>query len=200
MKNERNDEPLRRAIDQLPEHEPLPESWARLAAELNFQDARADLPETEPAAGTWAALEARLSPPVRDARVPVLRPRRWVRWSAAASLVGVLFALTWWFTRPTETVSYRQEIAAVPVPLPPKPVAANAEVLIRQRCAERADVCRTPRFRELKREWDELAADRARLARQGQRFGPDPDLRQALHRIETVQAEVTNELLTLLTT
>lgn len=195
MKNDL-DAPLHRALGALPEHKPAPEAWERLAAELTFQDARANLPETEPDAGTWAALEARLEAPVR-----VLHPRRWVPWSAAASLAGVLLALAWWLSRPTETVSYRQEVAAeVPRPARPKPVGPTAEALIRQRCAERADVCRTPRFRELKREWDELAADRARLARQGQRFGPDPDLHQALHRIEAVQAEVTNELLRLLTT
>jgi|GEM_PF-1004389 len=113
---------LRRALGQLPPHEPAPDTWARieaqLAADASLPRLVAELPTHEPEADLWASIAGRLDaakaaeaaalpralgPPAAASRYASwLAPRRARRALAlAASLVLLIMAgAGWWQYRP----------------------------------------------------------------------------------------------------
>lgn len=108
---------LRRALGQLPPHEPAPDTWARIAAQLAADAALprlvAELPAHEPEHDLWASIAGRLD--AAEAAPPrtlgPLAARRYAGWLApraarralalAASLVLLVLAgAGWWQHRP----------------------------------------------------------------------------------------------------
>ena len=134
---------LRRALNELPSHEPAPATWARIEAQLAVDQAihriLPHLPTHTPNDALWAAIAGRLddelptettsSEPVTPAVVrtmwPAARPLRLVAGIAAAILVCVL---VWWqrpaadapsvvyqeTSAPRETITYSEETVEAP--------------------------------------------------------------------------------------
>lgn len=146
---------LRRALNELPSHEPAPATWAHIEAQLAADQAIHRilplLPTHTPDDALWAAIAGRLdndeSPieatpePIAPAVVrtmwPVARQLRFVAGIAAAILVCVL---VWWqrpvadaptiayqeTSAPRETITYSEEtVETSPVTLPGQPPAID---------------------------------------------------------------------------
>ena len=149
---------LRRAIGQLPAHEPDPATWPHIVAQLDTDAAltRAvpTLPAHEPDDALWLAIAARLdapaeavAPPAAPARLAVVRPLQPAWWprvarrslSLAASVLLVLGL--WWQLRPArpaatagpqESLAYSEEVAPEASSPAPPPAAAAFDPLQQQ--------------------------------------------------------------------
>ena len=218
---------LRRAIQQLPAHEPDPATWPRVAAQLAAEAlARAipALPPHEPDDALWAAIAARLDAgettqpaavpaPAAPAVVRTLQPA-WLsrpvrRAMALAASLLLLLGAFWWQQRPAgsalrETVAFSEEVAA-PEPLTPPALAPGTDPLARQgvafidaHCTALPAVCGSGEFRSLRGQLAELEAQQTQLARDARRFGESPELRREQARLISLQAHITRELVQLL--
>ncbi|GAB3913379.1 hypothetical protein GCM10028803_57450 [Larkinella knui] len=193
----------KKALQNLPEHEPRPDLWDRIDADLRADAAidRAldDLPVLEPAAGSWEQIAGRLEK-------PVVRPL-WVRsfrWAAAAVvvLVGV-----WAVLQPASdekvTISYKTEVVETDLTSMPEPLQSladqKAETFIKEQCEQQTVVCQKPEVKELKQQLHELSSRQEAVEQELLVFGNDPALVQAQIKIENERAEVTKELVRILT-
>lgn len=219
---------LRRAIGQLPPHEPDPATWPRVAAQLAADEALARalpaLPPHEPDDALWASIAARLdagglpqaaaepAPPAL-ARVRTLQPA-WLahpvrRVLALAASILLLLGIFWWQQRPIssgprETIVFSEEVAA-PEPLGPPartpgtdPLARQGLAFIDAQCTSQPATCGSGEFRALRGQLAELEAQRVQLKRDARRFGESPELRREQARLITLQASITRELVQLL--
>ncbi|WP_019948690.1 hypothetical protein [Hymenobacter aerophilus] len=145
---------LRRALANLPLHEPDPATWATITGQLEAAEPAPSrllqLPTHEPDAGTWDAIVARLDATAPAARVaettpaaPVVRALWPARLSWAAGLAAaVLLLLGVWSlwpaplarsagptlaSAPHETISYGEEVATLPAA--PASLAPSADPL-----------------------------------------------------------------------
>lgn len=205
-------------LSQLPEHDPHPDLWARIDADLTSDErlarAIADLPTAEPKADLWKRIE---EPPPTLTSVSaerhqteswnaftVIRPL----WAGLAAAAVVVLVGMWLFLRSEATETTRVEYAteinpliASPADLPgdvPSTADQRAEAFIRQQCAGQTLACQRPEVHELRNQLTDLTAEQKRIERERQTFGDDPRLVRAQVQIENQRADVTKELITLL--
>lgn len=217
---------LQRAIRSLPAHEPPPDTWPRVAAQLAADAALAQavptLPAHEPDDALWAAIAARLTTdelpaaPLAGPVVRTLKPgwlARPVRRALALAASVLLVLGVWWGQRAAqpasaalhETVAYSEEIstevAATPEPLPAPafdPLERQSLAFIDGRCTAQPVVCSSGEFRSLRTQLAELEAQQARLQQDARRFGESPGLLREQARLITLKASITRELVHLL--
>lgn len=217
---------LRRAIGQLPPHEPDPATWPRVAAQLAADEALARalpaLPPHEPDDALWATIATRLdagalprpaTEPAPPAVVRTLQPA-WLarparRAMALAASILLLAGIFWWQQRPAasgprETVAFSEEVAALE-PLVSPALTLGADPLARQglafidaQCTSQPATCGSDEFRSLRGQLAELEAQQVQLQRAARRFGESPELRREQARLITLQASITRELVQLL--
>ena len=212
----------------LPERDPRPDLWNRIAADLDADEridrALGDLPQREPKADLWAAIEGELdqtkavpvtaqltAQPVvhrpRSSPFTVVRPL----WAGLAAAAIVILVGTWLFIRPVSTTDERIEYAVEPSAGPTtfavetptvdtgtSPADERAEEFIARQCAEEQLVCQRPEVHELRTQLVELNAERDRIFYEINTFGNDPTLIRAQVKVENQRADVTKELITLL--
>lgn len=192
-----------KAIQNLPEHEPRPDLWDRIDAELRTDAAidRAldDLPVFEPKADAWEQIAENLeTTPARPLWKPV------IGWVAAAS--AVLVAGIWLIFQPVSnekvTISYATETVETEwAGLPesgPSSADQNVETFLEEQCEQQTVVCQKPEVKELKKHLDELNTRKSTVEEKLAVFGNDPVLVQAQIKIENERAEVTKELVRIL--
>ncbi|OIN56664.1 hypothetical protein [Arsenicibacter rosenii] len=193
-------------MNQLPEHDPRPDLWARIEADLIHED-RLDrllsqLPEHDPG-DVWAQLEMRVQQGESGAagETPVRRIGRSVatRWVAAASLAGLLAGWFWWqnLPKPDEriTVAWSTE-TTVTTRQHPDQTAADAHFMtfVEQHCRQEVAACSRPEVKELKGRLDDLNDRKVKIEEKLSVFGNDPALVQAQIKIENERAEVAKQL------
>ena len=215
---------LRRAVAALPAHAPDPATWPRVAGQLAAERAIAAalpyLPTHAPAPDAWASIAARLdasSESVAAAPAPVVRPLWPARLGWVAGLAAaVLLLLGVWWLRPTasapplataapqETVTFSEEVAALPVPTPASltaptdPLAQQGEAFIEAHCTSLPTVCQSGEFRALRAQLTEVEAQQQRLHQDAQRFGSSPALVREQGQLTTLRATLTRELVQLI--
>lgn len=193
-----------KAIQNLPEHEPRPDLWDRIDADLRadatIDRALDDLPVFEPEASSWEQLAGRLEKPV----VRPLQIRSF--WMAAASIAAVLVGI-WVVLQPASdekiTIAYATETVETELVTTPEPGASavdkKVETFINEQCAQQTVVCQKPEVKELKQQLNELSNRKEAVEQELLVFGNDPALVQAQIKIENERAEVTKELVRILT-
>ena len=221
---------LRRAVTELPAHAPDPATWSRITAQLAADQAIARalpaLPTHEPAADLWAAIAARLdassesvAAPTTEATAPapVVRPLWPARlgWVAGLAAAVLLLLGVWWLrpnaptqplatAAPQETVTFSEEVAALPVPAPAglsapaDPLAQEGKAFIEAHCTSLPTVCQSGEFRELRAQLTEVEAQQQRLREDAQRFGASPALVREQGQLTTLHATLTRELVHLI--
>ena len=209
-------------LPNLPERDPRPDLWDRIAADLDADEridrALGNLPRREPKADLWAAIEAELNqteaipvvaPPViqrpRSSPFIIVRPL----WAGLVAAAVVVLVGMWLLVRPEVITNERIEYAVEPstgstpsAAEPPitgtSPADKRAEAFIARQCAEEQLVCQRPEVHELRTQLAELNAERERIEQEINTFGNDPTLIRAQVKIENQRADVTKELITLL--
>ncbi|GAB3924560.1 hypothetical protein [Larkinella terrae] len=188
----------------MPEHEPRPDLWDRIDADLRadavIDRTLDDLPVFEPQDDAWEQIAGRLEKPV----VRPLWPRSF-RWIAAAAVVALVAGI-WAVWQPVSdekvTIAYATETvetewAATPEPLPSS-TDQKVETFINEQCAQQIVVCQKPEVKELKQQLRELSNRKMAVEQELLVFGNDPALVQAQIKIENERAEVTKELVRIL--
>ena len=215
---------LRRAVAALPAHAPDPATWPRIAAQLAAEQAIAaalpHLPTHAPAPAAWATIAARLdasSESVAAGPAPVGRtlwPAR-LGWVAGLAAAVLLLLGVWWLrpnaptsllatAAPQETVTFSEEVAALPVPAPASltapadPLAQQGEAFIEAHCTSLPTVCQSGEFRALRAQLTEVEAQQRRLHQDAQRFGSSPALVREQGQLTTLRATLTRELVQLI--
>ena len=204
----------------LPEHDPHPNLWARIEADLDSDAVLArvtgELPLLEPSADLWANIEQSLSGEAAD-EPTVLPPNKQpgyvflftvVRpvWAGLAAAAVVVLVGVWLFFRSNAGESVRVEYAvetgrSVPNAASDDALSSadeRADAFIRQQCAEQQLACQRPEVHELRNQLTDLTAEQTRIEQERRTFGDDPRLVRAQVQIENQRAEVTKELITLL--
>lgn len=215
---------LRRALHNLPAHEPDPATWSRieahLAADTALRGAVPALPAHEPDEDVWAAVAARLDaaepalepalPAVALAAPAVVRPLwpvRAVRRALAVAASVLLVLGIGWQLRPAapaptvahETLTFSEEEDAPPLPTPAAdPLERQGLSFIDAHCSSQQAVCQSGEFRTLRTQLTELETQEAQLRRDARRFGASPELLREQARLITLKATVTRELVQLL--
>lgn len=199
-------------IDKLPEHDPHPDLWARIEAELASDEvlARAitELPQYEPKADLWDHT-ADFNLNAVDQKQTEVRATWVVRplWAGLAAAAVVVLIGTWLFWQSAaashERIEYTVEMSdSWPAPSPSVESAdeasQRAEAFIRRQCARQTLACQRPEVHELRNQLTELTTEQHRLEAERQTVGDDPALVRAQVRVENQRAEVTKELITLL--
>lgn len=207
-------------LNQLPEHDPHPDLWARIEAELDsdltLTRAVGELPQYEPKADLWERIEER-NPDFSPVLVEQSRTQVWVTpfpvvrplWAGLAAAAVVVLVGAWLFMRPEATETVRVEYAVetgrsvptmtdAPFDATPSDADQRAEAFIRQQCAGQTLACQRPEVHELRNQLTDLTAEQERIEQERQTFGDDPRLVRALVQIENQRAGVTKELITLL--
>lgn len=190
-------------LHRLPEYAPRPDLWDRIEAELRFdehlQQVLPLLPDHEPTADNWSRIENRLDEAV--AALPPANPFRRGRmgWAAAAAVAGLVGGWFWLTqSRTTDSIiTYSEELVQA-APEVPEPQPDQTHDLIRRVCAEKVVLCEKPEVKELRNELADLQTRQAELNEQLAVFGNDPALLEARLRLESQQAELTQQLTTIL--
>lgn len=189
-------DPWQRVLDQLPAHEPRPDTWQQIAQWLDMEEAvhqaKPELPTYEVSADTWEHIAAHLAHAPRTAR--------WWHWAAAAMLVTTLGALVWYqLPREDAVVSYHEESLGASVAYQEEidPLETEALAYVQQACAQQRPVCQTVEFQRLKTHLEELSEQEANLLQTMQQLGYDPQLVKYQVRIENLKADATKELIQL---
>jgi hypothetical protein len=193
-----------KALQQLPEHEPRPDLWDRIDADLRadatIDRALDDLPVLEPKADAWEDIAERLEKPV--VRPLWIRSFRWAAAAAIIALVGV-----WMVLRPVSnekvTISYQTEVVETELTVTSEPLTSptdqKVQTFIDEQCAQQTVICQKPEVKELKQHLTELSSRKMAVEQELLVFGNDPALVQAQIKIENERAEVTKELVRILT-
>ncbi|HEX8325934.1 MAG TPA: hypothetical protein VF629_00230 [Hymenobacter sp.] len=213
---------LRRALNNLPAHEPAPATWSRIEAQLAVDAALARaipaLPAHEPDDALWAAVAARLdtaetaAAPATGRVTPAvvvrpLWPAQAVRRALAVAASLLLVLGVWWQLRPAtsaptvahETVTFSEEEGPLPLPAPvADPLERQGLSFIEAHCSSQPVVCQSGEFRTLRTQLQELETQEAQLRRDARRFGSSPQLLREQARLVTLKASVTRELVQLL--
>lgn len=206
---EDGDPNLRRALRELPAHEPGADTWDAIAAQLAGEQALAralpQLPTHEPDADTWDVVAHRLGQLAAPRPLWQPRPRRWaVSLSLAASLVLLLAAGLAWWGRPAQPASVAvaapalPAMPALPPPLAAKPLETEGEAFIDAHCSSLPQVCQSGEFRQLRAQLMALQQQEQYLRSQTQRRGATPQLVQQQVQVTIRKATVTRELIQLL--
>jgi hypothetical protein len=210
---------LRRALATLPAHEPDPDTWGRLAAQLAADVALARalpaLPTHTPDEELWATIAARLdttaAAPGPAPTLPAVGRRLWPArtmrqvLALAASLLLVLGI--GWQLRPKapqpvvahELVTFSEEAGAVS--LPPAvadPLEQQGLSFIDSRCSTQPAVCQSGEFRTLRTQLQELETQQSQLQQAARRFGSSPEVLREQARLATLKAAFTRQLVQLL--
>ncbi|HEX8425897.1 hypothetical protein [Hymenobacter sp.] len=216
---------LRRALNELPTHEPAPATWSRIEAQLAADEAihrtLPQLPIHEPDDAVWAVIAGRLdelqaapAPLTVTAATPgavrPLWPAKQLRLVAGMAAAILLLVLAWW-QRPTaydtsvprETITYTEETvesptATLPVQAATDPLGQEGVAFIDAHCTSLPTVCQSGEFKELRTQLTELETEELRLQQAAQRFGATPELVRNQVRVTTLKAAVTRELIQLL--
>ncbi|MBO3271260.1 hypothetical protein [Hymenobacter defluvii] len=213
-------EHLRRAIADLPSHEPEVATWLRVAAQLDAEQAIAqampNLPAHEPDVALWNAIAGRLDEAEAPAAAVVFRPLwpadAWRRVASIAAAVLLLLGMWWLRPRvpdkqvaaaPRETVTFSEEEVAAPVAtvrLAPAadPLAQEGKAFIDAHCTSLPTVCQSDEFRELRAQLSEVEEQERQLRQDAQRFGASPVLVRQQVQLTTLRATLTRELVQLL--
>ncbi|MGM9507601.1 hypothetical protein ACS5NO_07735 [Larkinella sp. GY13] len=194
-----------KALQQLPEHEPRPDLWDRIDADLRadatIDRALDDLPVFDPKADAWEQIAGQLEKPVVRALWKPL-----YRWTAAAAVVAVVMGI-WLVLQPASdekvTISYQTEVVETELTVASEPLQSAADQKVKrfidEQCAQQTVVCQKPEVKELKQHLNELSSRKEAVEQELLVFGNDPALVQAQIKIENERAEVTKELVRILT-
>lgn len=178
MMEEKNRESLRRALEQLPQHEPPADTWTGLCRRLSLED----LPAYTPPPAVWNELNGALDrQEQRSGRI-----RRLTRFSAAASLALLLGLGGWWYAtadEPRVTIAYSQETAP---DYATEPDWHEEDALFDQAFAELDD-------QSVQLEWEELEQARRDIEEMMERYGDDPQLIRQLADIERDRSDLYRE-------
>ncbi len=197
-----NQDHLRRALRQLPTHQPRPDAWEALERSLEeetpLRRALAQLPEHEPKVVRWTPVARMLAARER----PAVRP--WLRYAAAVGTVVLLSVAVFFFGRDSVTtdgavLTYSEELAPPAVDLAPDDaLEQEAWEYLQQLCQQApATTCQQPEFVALRAHLKELTEEERVLQRTMQELGYDPQLVKYQIRIENMKAEATRELIQL---
>ncbi|WP_375435867.1 hypothetical protein [uncultured Hymenobacter sp.] len=216
---------LRRALKELPTHEPAPATWSciegQLAADEAIHRTLPQLPTHAPDDAVWAAIAGRLdqpqpeptpltATPVAPVAVRQLWPAKHLRLVASVAAAVLLLVLIWWqrpvaneASFPRETITYTEEIvespvATLPVQSAADPLGQEGVAFIDAHCTSLPTVCQSGEFKELRTQLTELEGEELRLQKAAQRFGATPELVRNQVRVTTLKAAITRELIQLL--
>ena len=216
---------LRRALNELPTHEPAPATWSRIEAQLAADEAihrtLPQLPTHAPEDAVWAAIAGRLdqleteptpvtAAPATPGVVRPLWPAKRLRLVASVAAAILVLVLAWWqlptsydAAAPRETITYTEETVESPtVTLPVQtgtdPLGREGVAFIDAHCTSLPTVCQSGEFKELRTQLTELETEELRLQKAAQRFGTTPELVRNQVRVTTLKAAVTRELIQLL--
>jgi len=213
---------LRRALANLPAHEPDEATWARieaqLAADADLARTIPTLPLHEPGKELWDSVVAWLDAPAMVAEptslpavAPVVVRRLWparaVRRALAVAASLLLLVGGWWQLHPRaagpvvaqQSLTFSEEEAALPLPAPaPDLLEQQGRLFIEAHCSSQPTVCQSGEFRTLHTQLQELETQEIRLRQDARRFGTSPELLREQARLITLKASVTRELVQLL--
>ncbi|UOQ66580.1 hypothetical protein [Hymenobacter volaticus] len=216
---------LRRALNELPTHEPAPATWSRIEAQLAADEAihrtLPQLPTHAPDDAVWAAIAGRLdqlqteptpftSAPTTPGVVRQLWPAKHLRFVASVAAAILVLVLAWWqfptsydAAAPRETITYTEETvespeATLPVQSTADPLGREGVAFIDAHCTSLPTVCQSGEFKELRTQLTELETEELRLQKAAQRLGATPELVRNQVRVTTLKAAVTRELIQLL--
>lgn len=170
LARDEQEQPLKQALQQLPEYEPADTVWPRIAAQL-----------------------PRASP--KRARTLPLH-----RLAQAAAAIALALALWWAWPAPSAappaiSYAYAQEAG---YPLPTATVSAEEQVLIQTAIQEfRQDPVaqQAPNYQQLLREWESLTEARSAIAGMMDRYGKDARLLRQLGEVERERAGLLKEMI-----
>lgn len=196
-------ENLRRALRQLPDHQPRANTWEAIAQSLEVEEplrrGLAQLPEHQPKADTWSRIAGELAAGERF----VIRP--WHRYAAAVGAILLLTVAAFFFGQPNAedvVITYSEELAP-----PPKifalvtddPLEQEARHYLQRLCQQSpATACQQPEVVALQTHLSELSEEEHALQKTMAELGYDPQLVKYQIRIENMKAEATRELIRLL--
>ncbi|MGB3778504.1 MAG: hypothetical protein WA960_09095 [Tunicatimonas sp.] len=197
-----NQDHLRRALRQLPTHQPRPDAWEALERSLEeetpLRRALAQLPEHKPKAARWAPIARMLAARER----PTMR--LWLRYAAAVGTIVLLSVAIFFLTdnqatSGSTTITYSEEVTPSPESFaPPDSLEQEAWNYVQQLCQQApATTCQQPEFVALRAHLQELTEEERALQKTMQELGYDPQLVKYQIRIENMKAEATRELIQL---
>lgn len=218
---------LRRALQNLPTHEPDSATWTRIEAQLAADEALARvvprLPEHEPDELLWDNIAVRLDEAAPAAapliageptKVRPLWPARTLRRAMTIAASGLLLVGVWWQQHPTEptpagpreTVAFSEEIVseeivAAPLSMPTPaldPLEQEGRSFIDAHCSSLPTVCQSGEFKSLRTQLTELESQEEQLRQDARRFGKSPELLRQQAQLITLKAATTRELIQLL--
>lgn len=186
-------------LKKLPEFEPEEKLWAKIEAELDFEQklyvAIDQLPSFEPEEILWEKMGEKLvSPKIKHIAL--------VRWGIAAS-ISVAVSLSIFFYKntsnskliiETEFVSNDKEMKSTST----SDVEMQALLLIQQLCETNSTVCQGEVFKEKISLYNELQEEESRLQQTISFIGESPEIVKALIRIENMKSKTIQELVTLM--
>ncbi|MTB49661.1 hypothetical protein [Lewinella sp. W8] len=185
---ERNYDKLRRALDQLPDHQPPADCWRGIERELvgSLGDR---LPSYRPPASVWNHLNQEL-----DQGIPqsIHRARRRsLRWVAVAASFLLVLALAgnWWAQRnagPTVTVA----ISSEPMPTATLVKDWDDEEQSFTEIIEEIDRRDEPTLNNLRYELDELTSAKEEIQAMLVAYGDDPTVVRQLAEIERDRSDL----------
>lgn len=180
---------LKKALNQLPNHEPSDAIWSTLEKELDGQSKLQTLPTYEPSDGLWAAIETDL--PTKRSSIFWLK-----RISLAASVLLILGVFYTKFTATTTVqISYHQEEIKEHLLLNDWEEDGDVVAEIEAICSAQKYLCSAADFQSLQEELTELEMAKSELKTALDNYGKDIALIAQLSEIELERTSVLKKIM-----
>ncbi|MEM9832020.1 MAG: hypothetical protein AAF944_15370 [Bacteroidota bacterium] len=203
------EQPLRKAIQQLPKRSAKPDTWQQLerwlVSEEAIQRSINQLPNHEPRANIWDTIEASVNEPktrklwwpyAAVAAVSLLIIAGVILSSNTGEEITTTYSEEWVVDENAVAQASRMAIKSEEAALEEIALEQEAWKFIRQHCQDQP-ICQTKEFQTLLAHWEELDSEETKLQKTLDQLGHDPSLIKYQVRIQNMKADATKELIQL---
>lgn len=190
---------LQKGVAELAEHEPPSLVWDNIQNDLVLQKGIAELPEYAPPAMVWDNISAELETTKPQQTGRVVTMRKWMRYAAAAAVIGVLTILGLNLINTEETTEGQltYSVETVEDDLLKKDWNDDEDAFdyLMNICKERALACENPEFKSLKMELEELNDAKSMLEEAIGNYGTNADLIAEMREIEFARTDIVKRMI-----
>ncbi len=194
---------LKKTINNLPLHDPKPETWDVIQSRLDFNDKLAKeirfIPTHEPSEHTWNKIEPLLKPGLKVSKSKYLI----LGFTSAAASIILFFSLWFFKHQPShDSITISEETVEgwkQPVALTEDTTSQTAIQFINKQCENKSYICSNPGFAEKKKQLEEVEAQIKVLKNIISTSGSSPSLIKSNIKLENLRTRLMKDLLNLIT-
>lgn len=194
MNQDINHRTLKKAVTQLPTHQPPDAIWLAMDKELNLRKGVRQLPEHQPPTLVWEGIEANLVKNTGSVKSRLF----WLKRLSIAASFLLLIGASWWISNQrttAESFQYAQETIDLQLLEADWDEDEEALAQIEAICKAKTYTCALPEFQQLEQELEELNEAKLDLKQAIDDFGKDTQLIAQLSEVELERTTILKKMM-----